>query len=294
MSIIERLKSFIKNLKNKISENRKERKLKKECIKDGRKPEYDEYIDQQKRLQRDINMYKRFKAEGREGTGDRWQYDIDNRQGALKFIRPNYENDINERNKWEVEFPKEVKRILDDSAGLRFHGTSIYNAENIIKTGIITSTIDRYNGYETSSDQSGVFSAATVSTIDILFAESGGYGGLKDYKVCLPCGCTFVFKNRDDDDREKEKAFQMKAINFKEHPEQIYGIITSSENIPNVRQWMSSSGYDPALVTGFQGFIDKIKRENNVVNKHLRPEDLNPLTYTDSSQKRISSERIMD
>ena len=286
MSIIERLKSFIKNLKNKISENRKERKLKRGCIKDGRESEYDEYIDQQKRLQRDINMYEKFKSEGREGNRDRWQYDIDNRQGALKFIRPNNQKDINEREKWKKEFPIKIKELLDDSSDLRFHGTSIYNAENIIKTGFITSTVDRYNGYETSSDQSGVFSAATASTIDVVF--SNGFDGTGDYAVCLPCGCTFVFKNRDDDDREKEKALQMKAINFKEHPEQLYGIVTSEENLPSVRKWMSSAGYDSALVTGFQGFIDRISQENSPVNKHLRPEDLSPLTTTD---KKVIQER---
>ena len=95
---------------------------------------------------------------------ERWRYNIDKTNLALKFIRPNTSADIEYRNKQRREFTAKLQTIISRNLDLRFHGTPIYYAEQIIRTGGITSTADRYNGYISSTDASGEISASTVET----------------------------------------------------------------------------------------------------------------------------------
>ena len=55
----------------------------------------------------------------------------------------------------------------------------------------------------------------------------------------------------------------MESVNFKEHPEQFYGIFTTDENLPAVKDWVEKAGLDPDKAYNFQGFLDKLREEKN-------------------------------
>lgn len=78
---------------------------------------------------------------------ERWRYCIEENNLALKFVRPNNQNDIEYRINQYNEFTEKLQSVISKNLDLRFHGTPIYFAEQIIKTKTITSTADRYNGY---------------------------------------------------------------------------------------------------------------------------------------------------
>ena len=62
----------------------------------------------------------------------------------------------------------------------------------------------------------------------------------------------------------------MEAVNFREHPEQLYGIFTTTENIPNVRTWLENANLNPDLAYTFQGFLEQLNKENEKHNSHER------------------------
>lgn len=168
---------------------------------------------------------------------ERWRYHIEEENLALKFIRPNNQSDIEYRICQYNEFTEKLQSSISKNLDLRFHGTPIYFAEQIIKTKTITSTADRYNGFIKSTDRNGEFSASSVQTLGDTIKL---FSDIQAYYRSLPCGCIFALFPKGPEDNEFPNL--MKTIDLSQNPEQLYGVFTTPENIDRVSTWMQEAG----------------------------------------------------
>lgn len=192
---------------------------------------------------------------------ERWRYNIDKANLALKFIRPNTSTDIEYRDKQRREFTANLQTIISRNLDLRFHGTPIYYAEQIIETGGITSTADRYNGYISSTDASGEISASTVETLGQTIRY---FADVQAYQRSLPCGCVFALLPRRVQDNELPDV--MKAVDFRKNPDQLFGIFTSPENVERVKGWMQEADLSPDKVYTFEGFLKFVNEQSKLID----------------------------
>lgn len=197
----------------------------------------------EQKLQLAIEKYRETKASNIDKKEARLQIALHNikmRENALNeinnkliFLRPATEEDISYRLRQYDTFSKIIEELIPDELPLRFHGCSIYNAKAIIKSGGISSSVDRL-GFETSYDVEDQISVTTRKTIDITVQ---GYADLiKDFN--LPAGCIFVLMPKDKQEEQIGDSLLMHNINFKKEPDRLFGIITTLENLDKVKTWM--------------------------------------------------------
>ena len=264
-------------------------KLKNKCKKEGKMAEYEEYKQHLKCLKRDINMYEGFLRDATEKftniwkiyTKDskqyvdakdevlRWKYTLEERRLQLKFIRPNLKQDIDYRNNQYDKFTSRLSQVLPSNLDLRFHGTPIYFAEQIIKSGTITSSADRYDGYIRSTDRKGEISVSSIETLDTTI--HGWFTDLTAYERCLPAGCLFVVLPKDKEDAEYGHNI-LHSIDFRKNPEQLYGVVTTPENIEQVKSWMAEAKFNANSVYTFEEFLQNIKEKSTELTGKLSRE----------------------
>lgn len=165
-----------------------------------------------------------------------------------EFLRPGSEKDYEYRLDILSNFFDALSRIVPRELRLRFHGTSIYFAREIIESGEISCSQDRF-GYSTSFDLEGHISVTTVDTVGETIQY---YIDLNDF--CMPAGCVFVLLPSEEDG--KVNGDQMKKVDFKTNPSVLFAIITTPENIPRVREWCKINNIDEAKVCDFQEFLN--------------------------------------
>lgn len=253
------IQNWFKNRNIKMLESARDSKYRKECLETGREQEFDTYLVHKENIKNDIKMFKNNISNGKEVK--RWEYELKDAKGVYEFIRPNEPSDINYRNYWADNFASRLQEVAPEYLDIRFHGTPIYNAKAILESGGIFSSVDINDGYLASTDLSGEISTTSIDTINRTL--QGWFAGIASYNRNLPCGCIFALLPRDERDKQLKSQDAMQSINFREHPEQLYGIITTNENIPNVRQWLQNAGLDIDLATNFEGFLEKVSKERN-------------------------------
>lgn len=267
MAVSDFLMSLLpKGIKNAI-ESRKIKKLqagrdeiyKAECEAEGRIEDYEHYQAYITGNQNDIEMFERYISEGRDLP--RWKYELAVAKRKTEFIRPNNPKDIEERDYWRDNFYPKFLEAIPEGMDLRFHGTPIYNAKAILESGGIFSSVDINEGHRSSTDLSGEISTSSVETLDRTL--QGWFADMGAYIRGLPCGCIFAINPRTQRDQELKQYDAMEAVNFREHPEQLYGIFTSKENIPNVRSWLEKAGFDPNMASTFEGFLERLNKEKS-------------------------------
>ena len=277
-----RIKKWFLNREVKKIEASKEEKLKIICMSKGLEEEYETYQIHKRNALNDIVRLQGYIDRGIEPK--RWKYELNNIQRSLEFIRPNNPKDIEYRDYWRVEFGKKLKEVAPEGLDLRFHGTSIHNTKAILESGGIFSSVDINDGYRASTDLSGEISVSTVDTVDRTL--HGWFAGLGDYIRSMPSGCIFALKPRTQKDKELEKLSCMESVNFNNHPEQLYGIFTTDENIPNVKIWLENAGLSPELVTNFEGFLEKVRGiKSSSLDKYVI-KDPNVLNRLDTAPKK--------
>lgn len=192
---------------------------------------------------------------------ERWRYHIEEENLALKFIRPNSQSDIEYRINQYNEFTEKLQSVISKNLDLRFHGTPIYFAEQIIKTKTITSTADRYNGFIKSTDRNGEFSASSVQTLGDTIKL---FSDIQAYYRSLPCGCIFALFPKGPEDNEFPNL--MKTIDLSQNPEQLYGVFTTPENIDRVSTWMQEAGLDASKVYTFESFLEQVQETSRLID----------------------------
>ena len=228
---------------------------------------FEGYIeDATKRLE---NLKSRGYAEDSKEVTDakenlqRWVYALDEAKLELEYIRPNTKDDIEYRaNNTGEKFIEALRQVKSDDLNLVFHGTPIYFAREILKTGKISSSADRYDGYVKSTDLPGEIS---VSDMDSLERTLDFFSGIASYQHCLPGGCIFAMHPKDDKDFNKAQSI-MSSVDFKKNPEQLYGIFTTPENIPSVKKWLGELGLNQDLVYDFEGFVQAVKKTSKGID----------------------------
>lgn len=228
-----------------------------------------EYIKQLKTLKNQIKIYKkdideaerRLACELKEVPQRKFAIDQTKRyifglryslykfERELEFLRVPTQEDIEYRLDIQKNFSFFLERAFINKVDLRFHGTSIYFAKEILASGEISCSEDRL-GFSTSFDFKGRFSVSPIGSVDVTISY---YLDLTNF--FMPAGCLFVMKSRGEDD--VLDGSQMRKFVFKETPEALVGILTTPENIDRVKGWCVDAGIDEDLVSRFEDFLQK-------------------------------------
>ncbi len=73
-------------------------------------------------------------------------------------------------------------------------------------------------------------------------------------------GAVFVLRPRDEEDaRTGETSMLMHNADLKN---QLVKIFTSPEMLPQVKQWLEKSGFDPSLATESFAYVDELRAQN--------------------------------
>ena len=188
----------------------------------------------------------------------RWYYAYVESVKAKDFIRPNSKEEIDERNRIANTFGDNLFNIVGPESDLRFHGTPIYFAKDIIESKSISSTADRFEGYIKSTDLKGEFSASNINSIDRTINFFTDFGS---YRRCLPCGVLFVLKEKEGDEPLRKQS-TMQNVNFDTNPEQLVGIVCTLEVLNMVTAWCHEYGVDTSKVFTYDTFLSNIKSIN--------------------------------
>ena len=195
----------------------------------------------------------------------RWYYSMSEAVKQHDFIRPNTKEEIEERKRIADTFGSSLKNIVGDESSLRFHGTPVYFAKEILLDGKISSSADRFDGYIKSTDLPGEFSASDISSID---RTINFFTDFASYQRCLPCGVLFVMKEGEED-KELRQSATMKSFSFYEYPERLVGILCTSEVKPFVEQWVKEAKMDTSKVFTYDEFLEYAKINNLASGKKL-------------------------
>jgi len=174
----------------------------------------------------------------------------------LEFLRCPTREDIDYRMSIYSSSSSDFVKALEADLPFRFHGTPIYFAREIIQSREISCNQDRF-GFQTSHDLSGHISVCTIENVGVSIHN---YMSLTDF--CMPAGCLFVLLPQQEDGVVKN--FQMKKVDFAQNPEVLIAIITTPENIAQVKRWCEESGIDSNKIFDFYSFIknpsEKVKQ----------------------------------
>lgn len=253
----------------------------------GNIEEYKSYKQALELKNADINRYSRYLSDATQKFKDiqqrfskdskeyayardemfRWRYTLDETILSLQYIRPNSQEDIEYRDKTVNNYADELKKVLSPNFDLRFHGTPIYFTEQILKSGCISSTADRYDGYIKSTDTTGEISVSDRESIDRTIQF---FSDMSGYMRHLPGGCIFAILPNGNEDPSMREASLMPSVNFRENPEQLFGIFTTPENIEQVREWMSKYGFDADLIYTFEEFLEVVKEKSEEIDNQIQ------------------------
>jgi len=195
-------------------------------------------------------------------------YDINNSELAKKFKRLENKEDVKYRKRQKAFFENELKKVLPNDCDLCFHGTTIWNTEQIIKSGEISAQVDRVG---LSKDVLNTPGQIYVSTINNVWYTIKYFADLWNYKY--PAGCIFVIKPKSK--KELKSAIDKNLIDnvdFKLNPKRLKAIITTPENIQNVRNWIKESKLkiNTDAVVDYQQFINNIKSIYNFEENSIK------------------------
>lgn len=171
-----------------------------------------------------------------------------------RLLRPSSPEDAAYRMRVLQDLPGKITAALPADSPIRFHATSLLATENVIQMGELSSSVDR-TGQATSYDTSDQVSVTIPKDVAI---SVSGYLGLTERNMCLPAGCIFMLLPRDATEAAAGAQMLMGNVYFRDHPEQLVGILTSDENIPTVRAWCVKAGLDPKRVQEFFTGVEQL------------------------------------
>ena len=252
-----------------------------EIIKYKKSDEYKDYIKALENNKEDVKRFSSYHHDAEEkynmlkeqGCTDlkilsryenemhRWEYECQKCLLKHEFIRPNNKAEIAKRNEIANNFGNDLMNIVGEDSDLRFHGTPIYYAKEIIKSGKISSTADRHEGYISSTDLPGYCSASSIKSIN---RTIDAFTDFASYQRSLPCGVLFVLKEKEGD-LELRANDEMQNVDFFKNPEQLVGILCTDEVKDKVTKWCSDSQIDTNLVYTYDGFLE-YEKNNNLEN----------------------------
>lgn len=196
----------------------------------------------------DMAMYAKTYLD--DSDKNRWLYTFDDRLRKVEFKRPANEQDMTYRQNVLDSIIPQLQNIIPESDKKLFHSTSIDCAKAIIQSKSLSSSADRYDGYDASTDGYGRISVAGISKLD----WSTSYW-LDARDPLMPCGALFVLKEGYEGDFDPTQ-HQMDSIDFSKNPEQLLFVISSPENINVLKQTMQEAGLDLSIVYTFDEYLE--------------------------------------
>lgn len=130
----------------------------------------------------------------------------------------------------------------------------------------------------------GEISASTVKTFS---RTLNFFSDMVAHQRSIPAGCIFAMFPKDKEDATYG-ADLLHSVNFKENPEQLFGIFTTPENIERVKEWMNESGLDSNLVYTFEGFLEAVKEKSNIIDNNKNEANIEN-NLEDSTEDRNSN-----
>ena len=224
-----------------------------------------EYTEKFNRIKKEFSPGQKEYEDARDEMY-RWIIALDMHKSETEFIRPNTKEDIEYREKLVIDYPNKLKNVLSPNFDLRFHSTSISFAKQIIKSKEISSTPDRYDGYIKNSDGKDVIS---VSDRNDLSRTIHSYANLNLYTQALPAGCIFALLPKDEKDVSQYTQSVMSKVDFKQNPEQLFGICTTPENIQRVKEWMNEARLNPDIVYTYEEFLNVVRLRSEIEDQKL-------------------------
>lgn len=169
----------------------------------------------------------------------------------LQLLRPPKSEDIDYRKDLIKRFQGEAQINTMENPDLRFHGTSLVSALDIIDSGSISASAERGLG-DSSFDVSGQISVTDLESVDLSIKD---YTAIKD--VFLPMGCLFVLLPRDHEDAISVRSYLMASVKILQNgncSEQFVKILTSPEALPLVRERLKKNGYPEDFACDYFSF----------------------------------------
>lgn len=160
----------------------------------------------------------------------------------------------------KASFAEKIEKLLPKNYPLLFHGTTIWNAKEILSSANISAEIDRKDKSEDVLDMSGKIS---VTTVESLWWTVKEFADLANFNY--PAGCIFVLLAKDKE--EFEMAVSTKSIqnvDFGAEPERLKNIITTPENVSRVKEWLSQSDIvvESDIVVDYDEFLSIAQKEH--------------------------------
>lgn len=189
---------------------------------------------------------------------------LTNYKNILSFMRPNNEKDIETRKNILNNFPKNISEVIPDSVPLVFHGNkNIATVKQILNSGGLFTPDQRGVDYKSFATQIDVTYKNDIH-VSCEFAESG-------INSFMPYGAIFAFLPREEEydkvlktGNSSEVYGGVDGINFIEEPERLVGIITTEENVDDLKNLCKIKGIDSSKVLTHEQFLTmcEIKYKN--------------------------------
>ncbi len=183
-------------------------------------------------------------------------------EALVEFARIPTAEDIEERERITRNFAQEyvnsVKETVPDDLPLVFHGTNnIGRVREIVRSHGLLTPEQRGESMKSFATQIDV-TAKTNIRVSCEFAESNN--------AWMPYGAIFAFMPKPEEIEEvlntgdnSEVFGGVDGVNFKDEPERLYGIITTTENVPRVQAWCRAEGLDESKVLTHDGFLQAMQ-----------------------------------
>ena len=191
-----------------------------------------------------------------------WTLRAKDLQEEIHLLRPDTKEDIAERENIGNSAAALISSLdLNDKYKLRFHATKLNVAHQIINSGGLIAVEDRTGHAINTTNGKNEISVSDIHNIQ--YSLNYWMDLHSDVNHCLPAGCMFVLQPQNKREAEMIEHRQMNNVLFDKHPEQLVGILTTSENIPKVSAWLKENGLREDLVCTPKEFADKFELVKN-------------------------------
>ena len=172
----------------------------------------------------------------------------------IELYRPSKTEDINLRNSIKKDYFKSIDEVIPDDVPIVFHGNkSLASVEEIIKSGGLFTPDERGTDFKSFATQIDV-TAKKNSRVSFEFADSNN-----EY---LPYGAVFAFMPLESEYQNVLKTGDssevdggVSSVNFKSS-DRLVNIITTKENINNLKNICKENNIDPNKVVTHDQFIE--------------------------------------
>ena len=191
------------------------------------------------------------------------KYRLELKIKKFHFMRPNTTKDIEERNDTLTNLTNEIQKLdKQNKLNLRFHSTNIAATKDIIESGGLIASVDRLDGYQFDTGNN----SNEISVTDIYGMQHSieSWTDLNAYNENMPAGCLFVLKPSSQQEIDMIQHRCMNNVYFNDNSGRFVAVVTTSENVDMVQQWLEKQGLDKKYAMTFATLSDYIKENFNL------------------------------